>query len=159
ARPATARKATRRASGSASPARHVAFILIPRIPLRLVVNAFEVIGICRVADRIPSDLRERTQWPLELDAACRSVVDVVRGNDLFWGNTLLYPAFESFQEVVIGIDHRCIVRAVAKSVRAVSTAAMRHPRYHEEPIEFLDFLPSVALLPARFNACQLRPDT
>src|SRR6516165_2188951 len=36
---------------------------------------------------------------------------------------------------------------------------MRHPRYHEEPVEFLDFIPSLAYLPARFNACQLRPDT
>ena len=81
----------------------------------------------------------------------------MRGDDLLRDDALLHPAFESFQEVVIGVDHRPVTRAITKGVGAVTATAMRHARHHKEPIEFLDFLPSVAVLRARFNACQLGP--
>jgi hypothetical protein len=70
--------------------------LVSRIAIRLILHTLEAVGICRVADCVPSDLREGTQGPLELDAACRSVVYIMRRNDLLRGNALLHPAFESF---------------------------------------------------------------
>jgi hypothetical protein len=82
--------------------------LVSRVPIRFILDASEAAGVCRVADRVPSDLREWTQRPLELDAACGIVVYVVRGNDPFRSNALLHPALESLQEVVIGIDHRAV---------------------------------------------------
>jgi hypothetical protein len=80
------------------------------------------------------------------------------GDNFFGSNALLHPAFERFQQIMIGIDHWA-VDAIAEGVRTVATAAMRHAWHHKEPIEFLDFLPPVATLPARFYACQLGPDT
>src|SRR6516164_644353 len=85
--------------------------LISRIAIRLILHAPEAVGIRRVTHRVPSDLREGTQGPLELDAACRSVVYIMRGDDLLRDDALLHPAFESFQEVVIGVDHRPLTRA------------------------------------------------
>src|ERR1700730_15865435 len=71
--------------------------LVSRILIRLIPHASEAVGICRVADGIPGHLRERTKGSLELDAACRSVVHVMRGNDLLRRAALFYPAFESLQ--------------------------------------------------------------
>ena len=82
----------------------------------------------------------------------------MRGDDLLGCNALLHPALESFQKVMIGIDYRSVIGAITKCVWAVSTAAMPHARHHEEPVELLDFLPPVAVVPDRFHAGQLCPN-
>jgi hypothetical protein len=47
------------------------FSAVPRVPIPLVLDAFEAVGICQVANLEPSDLREGAQGPLELSATCR----------------------------------------------------------------------------------------
>src|SRR5260370_31191948 len=120
-------------------------ILVPRVPIPLVLDAFEAVGICRVANLEPSDLRERAQGPLELNATCRIVIHIMRGNDLFRRNPLLHPALESFQQVVVGVDDRRDIRAVPEGVWTVSVAAMPHAGDHEETVEFLDFFEPAAV--------------
>src|SRR5215472_4535558 len=111
--------------------------LVPRVSIGLIHDASEAISLCRIADRIPGNLRKRTQGTLKLHAGCRIVVDVMRGNDPFPRDVLLDPSFEGRQEVVISIDHRPVAGAIAEGIWTIAAAAMRHTGSHEQPIELL----------------------
>src|SRR5260370_18539957 len=81
-------------------------IPVPLVPIPLVLDAFEAVGICRVANLEPSDLRERAQGPLELNATCRIVIHIMRGNDLFRRNPLPHPARATFQQDACAVAER-----------------------------------------------------
>jgi len=52
----------------------------------------------------------------------------------------LHPELEGLEQIVVRVDHRAVVGgpAVAERVDARSTAAMRHPGHHEDPVEIAD---------------------
>src|SRR5439155_1375634 len=57
-----------------------------------------------------------------------------------WGqDPVLDPCLEHLEQVVLLVDDRA-VDAVAERIRPVATAAVRHPRDHEQPIEALELL-------------------
>src|SRR5579871_2517394 len=121
----------------ASPASVPIDVLVARIAVGLVVHAHEAACAGSVPSPVPRDLWKGAQRPLELDAARRAVIDVMRGDDLLRRNAVLYPLVERHQKVVVSVHYRSI-RAVAEGIRAVSAPAMRHPGNHEQTVELLN---------------------
>src|SRR6185437_2547634 len=131
-----------------------AAVLVARVAVVLVLDAFEAAGARRIADTLVlRHLREGAKRALELDAVGRIVVDVVRRDDLLRRDTVLHPLLQRLEKIVVGID-RWPVHAVAESVRAVAAAAMRHSRHHEQPIELLCLLKRAAVAVAPRLAAQ-----
>src|ERR1700677_4431141 len=67
----------------------------------------------------------------------RVIVKIFCSDDFFRRDSLFYPQFERFQEVVIRIDDGSVTDAVSKCVRTNPAVAMSHSWCHEDAIEIV----------------------
>src|SRR6185312_3222498 len=112
---------------------------VARVAVVPVLDAAKARGQAGIAGAdIGAALGIGAERALELHALRRDVVDEMRGDDLVGCDTLLHPALERLQHVVIGVNDGTVDRAVAERIDAGAAAAMRHARHHEDAIEVVD---------------------
>src|SRR5438874_6395658 len=108
---------------------------VARIEGVMMRDALEIRGVVRIAlSHILGTFGIGAERPLECHALGRNVVHVMRCDDPVRSDSLLDPALQALHQVVVRIDHRPVVGAVADCDSNGPAAAVLHSRPHEDTV-------------------------